>query len=276
MIGDQLFNDYDEIGRTPLTVFIGYDPREDALAKMLATSIRLKSFKRPVTVVPLVYDWLRVNGLHDRPLDPHGSTQFSITRFLVPALFNRYNTNPGFDRYALFLDCDMICTTDINNIIDDGFMAVDHSFAVSVVKHEYQPVLDRKMGGASQSVYPRKNWSSVMLFRPSHPVLKALDFNTVAIASPKYLHRFEWIDDLHIDEMPTEWNYLVDEPMDEYYYPRMESDEYSGLQVPYIIHYTRGAPIFREVETCKYDDVFYDMWRRTFGKEFDKTVDCVN
>ena len=49
------------------------------------------------------------------------------------------------------------------------------------------------MDGAVQTVYPRKNWSSLMLFNCDHPAVRALTPDVVNRESGAYLHRMQWV-----------------------------------------------------------------------------------
>ena len=75
-----------------------------------------------------------------------------LQRFLVPHLC-------GYQGKAIFMDCDMLCLGDIKEL-DDLDMA---PYALRVVKHDYRPTATTKMDGRAQTVYPSKNWSSLML-----------------------------------------------------------------------------------------------------------------
>jgi len=85
-----------------LKIFIGYDPNERAAFHTLAYSI-LRQSSEPVAITPLVLSQLPLR----RPRDPHQTTEFAFSRFLVPHLCN-------YEGYALFLDCDMLCRVDIS------------------------------------------------------------------------------------------------------------------------------------------------------------------
>ena len=64
-----------------------------------------------------------------------------------------------------------------------------------------------KFDGHVQTTYPRKNWSSVMLFNNSR--CTALTPAYVNRASGLELHRFYWLQDEEIGSLPREWNHLV-------------------------------------------------------------------
>jgi hypothetical protein len=84
------------------------------------------------------------------------------------------------------------------------------------------------MDGQRQTVYPRKNWSSVMLFQNS--LCHRLTPEYVNTVSPSQLHRFQWIPDHHLGDLPLDWNWLVGE-----YEPNPDAK---------LLHYTLGGPWF--------------------------------
>jgi len=144
-----------------LRVYIGYDSREDIAYQVCKHSILRRN--KDVDVRPLKQKELREQGYYDRPIDKLASTEFTFTRFLIPELNN-------FNGWALFMDCDMILQTDIAEL----FAQADDKYAVMCVHHDYTPKEGTKMDGQVQTVYPRKNWSSVMLINCGHPSNQAL------------------------------------------------------------------------------------------------------
>ena len=116
--------------------------------------------------------------------------------------------------------------------------------ALRVVKHDYTPTNAVKMYGCAQTQYPRKNWSSFILFNNAHPLVKALTPDVVNRESPAFLHRFTWIpDDDLIGELPLTWNFLEGE------YPKPDKP-------PNAIHYTNGGPWFGEWQNVDYADLW--------------------
>jgi lipopolysaccharide biosynthesis glycosyltransferase len=208
-------------------VFIGWDTREDIAYQVCEWSIKSKS--NDVDVIPLVQKDLRTVGLYTRDIDPLSSTEFTFTRFLIPTIMN-------YKGWALFCDCDIIYLEDIQNL----FNLADDKYAVMCVKHEYKVEEGIKMDGKLQTIYPRKNWSSVVLFNCGHPSNQKLTRELVNTETGKYLHRFAWLDDSEIGEIPHEWNWLVgvyNEPND---------------GSPKAIHYTEGGPWFKNYRDCEY------------------------
>jgi len=207
-----------------LQVYVGFDPREAVAFDALAHSIRRRS-SVPASIKPLVQKELRDAGLYTRERGPTESTEFSLTRFLVPAL-------AGYQGWSLFMDCDMLCRADIAAL----FALRRPDKAVMVVKHDYVPKTQRKFLDQVQTKYPRKNWSSLMLFNNER--CRALTPDHVNSASGLELHRFAWIDDGAIGELPLEWNWLV--------------DEYAHNPSAKIAHFTIGGPYFDEYRRCDY------------------------
>ncbi len=215
-----------------LKVFVGWDPREDIAWEVCRHSILSRTDASEVSVTPLVQSELRAQGLYHRPVDTKAATEFSLTRFLTPHL-------AGDDGYAVFVDCDFLFVTDIREVL----AAIDPSKAVSVVKHDYQPNEIVKMDGCVQYPYPRKNWSSFIVFNCAHPSVRALTPDVVNHAEPAFLHRFSWLDDDEIGELDKGWNYL-----EGWYAPK-----YDKLKA---VHYTLGGPWFEHKRDCD----FAELW----------------
>lgn len=214
-----------------LKVFIGYDTRED-IAWQVARHSLLRHVRGEVRVHPLKQSTLRELGLYSRPIDQSAATEFSLTRFLTPYL-------AAHDGWSIFCDCDFLFTDDIRGVLE----GVDVSKAVYVVQHDYVPSQTVKMDGKSQTTYPRKNWSSFILFNGSHRSVKALTPDVVNAQSPAYLHRFQWVDDADIGSLPLTWNFLEGE------YPKPS-------HTPKVIHYTNGGPWFENWQNVDYADLW--------------------
>lgn len=201
-------------------MFIGYDRREAVATHVLAHSI-LRRSRLPVAITPLVRGVLPIT----RPRGPTESTDFSLSRFLVPYL-------AGYSGLALFLDCDMVLRGDVADLFD---MATGNR-CVWVAKHEYVPKTVRKFLGQVQTVYPRKNWSSVMLFDCARCSMLTPEY--VDTAHGLELHRFMWCDESDIGSLPLEWNWLV--------------GEYDANPQAKLLHYTLGGPYFHEYRNTEH------------------------
>ena len=118
--------------------------------------------------------------------------------------------------------------------------------AVLVCKHDYVPRTERKFLDQVQTKYPRKNWSSVMLFNNAR--CRALTPEYVNKASGLDLHRFNWLKDGEIGDIPLEWNWLV--------------GEYDHKPAVKIVHYTLGGPYFDDYRDCDYAEEWREEHRR--------------
>ena len=163
-------------------IFIGHDSREDIAYQVAKYSAQRRSGN--VEVIPLKQNELRKSGLYWREVDKLAATEFTFTRFLIPELTN-------FNGWALFMDCDII----FQETPDALFDLVDDKYAVMCAKHDYTPTEGIKMDGQKQTVYPRKNWSSVMLINCGHPSNRVLTSNLIndPETTGAYLHRFSWL-----------------------------------------------------------------------------------
>ena len=223
-----------QISSTALPVYVGYDRREDIAYHVCCHSLT-KRTSRPVSIQPLIQDQLRAKGLYRRDVAPLASTDFTYTRFFVPFL-------NGYRGWALFCDCDFLWLTDVADLM----ALADDRYAVMCVHHDHRPTESHKMDGQRQTVYPRKNWSSLMLFNCGHEANRALTPDLANGETGKYLHRLSWLDDDLIGALPETWNWLEG------------WNEKPGNGVPSAIHYTRGGPWFDD-----WKDVDYaDLWLR--------------
>ena len=204
-----------------IPIFIGVDPRERAAANVLIDSLLAHS-SAPLAITALITPQLQKQNLYWRPKDPKQSTAFSFTRFLVPQLLN-------FQGWGIFMDCDMLCRADISEL----WALRDQTYALMCVKHNHKPNETTKFLGEPQTAYPRKNWSSLMLFNASQ--CQALTAAYVNSASGLELHRFQWLEDHKIGALPEQWNHLVDVQT-----PDPEAK---------LLHFTLGGPWFAGQES---------------------------
>lgn len=216
-----------------MDIYIGYDSREDLAYQV--TSYSIKSNSPSARIHPLKLTELREKKLYTREEDKLGSTEFTFSRFLVPILNN-------YKGWALFCDCDILFLKPL----EDLFGLTDDRYAVMCVKHDYKPTNKLKMDGKQQSIYPRKNWSSLVLWNCNHPSNKKITTDLVNDheITGKYLHRFSWLKDEEIGSISHEWNWLVG------WYQEPENGS------PKAIHYTEGGPWFSEYRFCEYNDVW--------------------
>lgn len=254
-----------------LRVFIGYDSREPAAFAVAAHSV-LRHASRPVQIIPLIQHQLRRVGVYWRERGPTESTEFSLTRFLVPHLSD-------FEGASLFLDSDVLVQADVYDLL--LHVLAEPNKSVHVVQHDYTPKEGTKFLGHAQTVYPCKNWSSVVLF--NNAMCGTLTPEYVNSASGLDLHRFNWLktqlvcplcgrsdgayrkepnrdrckcshcgkvfdtspgvgDADPIGALPLGWNWLV--------------GEYEDNPDAKILHYTLGGPWFPETANCSHADLW--------------------
>lgn len=211
-----------------MRLYLGHDSREQRAFDVAERTARAFGCE----VIPLREDRLRASGMLTRPLDRRGgmwdlnsnapqSTEFAITRFFVPLL--------AHSGWCLFADADVVFMEDPHELL----ALADDAKAVHVVKHRplekwHGPTQQTKMDGQVQTSYPRKLWSSVMLWNADHRANRRLNLTTLNQMPGRDLHAFCWLSDEEIGDLPGEANWLV------------------GIQPkparPVIAHYTLGTP----------------------------------
>lgn len=216
----------------PLRIFIGYDPVEAAAYHTLCHSI-LSRASIPVAITPINLQNL---PMYQRKRDPKQSNEFSFSRFLVPYLCE-------YEGFALFLDCDQMLRCDVAELLEE----FDDRYAVKVVKHDYEPHDNIKYLGTVQYKYPRKNWSSVVLWNCGHESNRKINPHYVNTAPALDLHRFTHLKDSEIGELPIGWNWLVGE----------YSLEGVDLKTIKNVHWTVGGPYFKEYEHADFADEWF-------------------
>lgn len=210
-------------------IFVGYDTREDIAYQVC--EYQIKKLSPNIHVQPLILNDLREKKLYWRGEDKLGSTEFTFSRFLIPELMN-------YKGWALFCDCDILFIDDIEKL----FAEAKEEYAVMCVQHDYTPKPGLKMDGKEQTIYPRKNWSSLVLWNCGHPSNKIVtkEYVNDSETTGKILHRFSWLKDEEIGPLSHTWNWLVgwyQEPSD---------------GKPSAIHYTEGGPWFKDYRNCEY------------------------
>lgn len=221
----------------PLQIYVGWDPREELAFRVCEASLR-KHASVPLEVHRLDLAELRASGLYTREHEVRDgvlwdviseqpmSTQFAISRFLVPQLAQHKG-------WALYCDCDFLWRADVAEL----FALSRELYAVMVVKHEYI-ASKSKMDAQINVPYVRKNWSSLMLFNCGHPANTRLKPHIVNTWHRRELHGFQWLLDWQIGSLPFEWNYIQLEPR--------------------AVHMTAGTPDMLGHE----DTAYADEWRQ--------------
>jgi hypothetical protein len=210
----------------PIRIFIGYDPRE-AIAYHVCQQSILEHASEPMRLAFTPICGERRDGSND----------FIYARFLVPYYC-------GFRGDAIFIDGDMIVRSDIADLLGEPMFYE----GVRVVKHDYRTKHPRKYLGYSNEDYPRKNWSSVIVWNCGFFPNRRLRPEYVASQPGSYLHRFAWLKDEQIGELDEGWNKLVLEQTLE------EEDK--------LRHFTIGTPCFPEYAHCEGASEWWDTYGR--------------
>jgi lipopolysaccharide biosynthesis glycosyltransferase len=215
-----------------IRIVIGFDQREAVAYHTFCQSI-LEKASAPVSFTPLVLGSLK--GFSETHTD--GSNAFIYSRFLTPWLMD-------FNGWAIFADGDMICLDDMAKL----WALRDETKAVQVVQHNYQTkALDKYLGNKNEN-YPRKNWSSLILWNCAHPKHKLLTPEFVMKQTGAFLHRFTWLEDADVGALPKEWNWLTTE----------YEDNYQAS----LLHYTLGTPCFADYKNAEMSDVWHAAHQR--------------
>lgn len=206
-----------------IDLVVGFDQREAVAYHTFCQSV-IDNTSEPVRFTPLIAHG--IDGRRD------GSNNFIFSRFLTPYLMD-------FKGWAIYADGDMVCRTDIAKL----WAMRNEQYAVQVVQHEYKTRFKKKYLGAKNEDYPRKNWSSLILWNNHHIANRCLDPQTVSAVDGKFLHRFQWLNDTEIGSLPLNWNWLA--------------MEYEPTEQANLIHYTIGTPCFAAYQNC---DMSQDWW----------------
>ena len=218
-----------------LDIYIGFDSKIEPVAFHTCVQSIIEKSSIPVSITPLALNTL------SEYTETHkdGSNAFIYSRFLVPYLNN-------FKGMALFLDGDMLVRSDVAELLWE----FEQDEAVKVVKHHYQTKHPIKYLGAKNEDYPKKNWSSVMLWNCGHHLNKQLTPKFVMEKDGKYLHRFQWLKypEEQVGKLDESWNHLV--------------TEYDYDQDAKLAHFTLGSPCFNGYQDCDYSEEWFDTYKR--------------
>jgi lipopolysaccharide biosynthesis glycosyltransferase len=214
-----------------IPVFIGFDSRESVAYHVCSQSIIARS-SQPLAITPLALNNLK--GYHESHKD--GSNAFIYSRFLVPHLMH-------YNGWAIFMDGDMVVLDDIAKL----WAMRDDRYAVMVAKHDYETKAPIKYLGNKNEDYPRKNWSSVILWNCGHSDNRVLTPAYVETATGARLHRFIHLKDEDIGELPLLWNWLA--------------GEYPSNNLASLVHYTLGTPCFPEYANCSMSSAWWREYR---------------
>jgi len=219
----------------PLNIYIGYDSRHSDLAelckKCLAHGINWGfgggDINGSMTKWRPEIKFLDISKIPEYTRDyANQSTEFTYSRFLIPYLEN-------YEGFSIFLDDDIL----FDGSILPMFYFMNPDDAVACIQYDFDKYVDTKFNGEKNVSYPKKLWSSLMIFNNGHEDCKKLTPEIVNTESGKYLHQFEWTD--KISEIP-EW-FVFTEGHD--------TDETKWR--PLAVHYTRGGPWIEGMDTSE-------------------------
>lgn len=244
-------------------IFIGFDERQERAYEVCRGSI-LDNASGPIDIYPLNHKDLRRKQLFWREwvVDPKTgnytdkidglpfSNQFSHTRFLVP----EYCAYLGIrESWAIFVDLDFVFFDDIYKIFNDVY-TTDGQALLYVVKHDFKPKNTEKMDHQIQTEYPRKLWSSMMLFHvPEVRQFTDLNLEYVNTAPSSALHRLEWVNEKYIGKIDESWNFI----------PGHSEENTDKIRA---LHFTSGLPNMPGYETSKYSRYYLDLERKYVSK----------
>lgn len=224
-----------------MRIYIGFDHNERPAVDVAKASLMGVSHIKPELIKS---SKLVAQGVLRRITDKRGgqpydlisnapkATEFAVSRFLTPIICQ--------DRWALFTDCDVVFKENPLNILNE----ITPGKAVYVVKHDYLPISAWKMVNQKQMPYPRKNWSSVMLFDCEHPANWRLSLRDVNERPGLQLHQFYWLSNDEIGDLHPRWNWLVGE-------------QHKPSEVG-IAHFTLGGPWLPGWTEAEHDDLWID------------------
>ncbi len=216
-----------------IDVFIGYDEGEKIAYHILAESIRRNS-SQPVSITPLCLSNIPE---FTREKQDNQSTDFAFSRFMIPSLRK-------YQGYSIFMDCDMMFRGDIAEL----WNMRNYIYSVMCCKHDYVPKQGIKFRGAKNEPFPKKNWSSLMMFNNS--LCHTLTPDYVNNATGLELHQFKWLpNDDAIGKIPLEWNWLV--------------GEYDYNTDAKNVHWTLGGPYFKDYQDSDYSQEWFNLYADT-------------
>jgi len=178
-----------------IRLFVGQDAREACGLHVFLESLwKHTSLPVDLTVLtPKLGEQLNIQS--------DGTNAFSTLRFAIPHLMN-------YAGHAIFMDgADMMLRTDLAEL----WTSIELNTAVQVVKHDYQTKHPMKYLGttleAGNASYPRKNWSSVVIWNCGHGA-HVRNREQLLHGDGRYLHRFSWLEDKEIGEIHKDWNHI--------------------------------------------------------------------
>jgi len=217
--------------KKPVNIYLGYDSSHsevfdvaeksihDSVAKCISHGNGQEFFNDYKVEVKK----LDINAIPEYTRDyANQSTEFTYSRFLIPYLEN-------YEGFSFFIDDDYIWKYSPMSL----FYFLDPDNALACVQYDFEHHDETKMGGEKNVSYPRKLWSSMMIFNNGHEDCKKLTPDVVNNASGQFLHQFEWtnqISKIPHDKIAT------------------EGYERTMLNSHHAVHFTRGGPWIKDMD----------------------------
>ena len=216
-----------------MRIFIGHDSKYPQATKVCRKSMELHNDNLDITYVDKEH--LKRINFYGREDVPGESTEFSFTRFYVPMLCN-------YEGIAMFCDNDFVWKCDPLEI--EKYLGNND---IAVVKHKYYKANDTKMDGVKNKDYPRKNWSSLIIYNCSK--LRHLSKEYLDDARHSDLHELRWAK--NIGEIPRQYNHLVGIYKKRY-------NPYSKIKA---LHYTSGGPWFDNYKEAELSEEWWKVYK---------------
>jgi lipopolysaccharide biosynthesis glycosyltransferase len=229
-----------------MKIFIGWDSNQPIASEVAEYSLR-RHATTDLEIFHIKKHEVQEHGIYYRPEGDPASTEFTYTRFLTPYLSD-------YKGLSMFVDSDWLFTADINELFDIAKNDPKRvETAIWVCKHpEYVPKNNVKFMNKPQLTFPRKNWSSLMIFNNEHQATRQLNPLNVSNNTPQWLHRLTWTGHHRIGSLPLEWNWLIGE------YDKLDT-------TPPGIHYTNGGPF-----NLVYGQDYEKMWEQYLKEMLDE------
>ena len=213
-------------------VHVGFDSRHREMYDLCTGSIR--HYCKDAVIKPNSSSNVPA---YNRPSKDNESTTFVYSRFYIPYC-------SFWSGWAVFCDGDFLWQDDVTKLWEQR----DDRYAVMVCKHNYESKIKTKAFGHVQENFPRKNWSSLIMWNCAHPSNQVLRPEYCNSAEPKQLHRFLHLQDKEIGGLDLRWNWLV--------------DEYDYTESAGALHFTNGGP-WCDIQTNQ--DLQYYRMRAILG-----------
>ena len=133
------------------------------------------------------------------------------------------------------------------------FYFLDPEHAVACVKYDFQDHEETKFNGEKNVSYPKKLWSSLMIFNNGHEDCRKLTPEVVNNESGKYLHQFEWTN--QISKIP---------------HNKICTEGYDTIEKSHqAVHYTRGGPWIKDMDCSNINmlDLYYKHKNSLYKKK---------